>query len=153
MTDIRKFLFNGKNTLQLPARREEFATLREWLNSIADELELKDKTRKQLLIAADEIFSNIAGYGYPAGNGSADVAVEFDMVNRELALTFSDNGIPYNPLETPPPGLDKPAAEREIGGLGVFLVKKLMDQVSYRREKDRNILILKKRLVPEDGKK
>ena len=90
--DIRRFQFNGEDALLLPARREAFTTLKEWLNSIAEELELPVKTRKQLLIAADEIFTNIASYGYPSGDGTAKVVVEFDMAQAELTLIFSDTG-------------------------------------------------------------
>lgn len=144
--NIRKFQFCGKDTLQLPARREAFATLKEWLVSIAEEVSLPEKTRKQLLIAADEIFTNIASYGFPSGNGTAGVAVEFDMQKRELVLTFSDAGVPYNPLEAPSPDTSVPLAERKTGGLGIFMVRRLMDLVEYRREDGRNVLVLKKRL-------
>ena len=147
--DIRRFQFNGEDALLLPARREAFTTLKEWLNSIAEELELPVKTRKQLLIAADEIFTNIASYGYPSGDGTAKVVVEFDMAQAELTLIFSDTGVPYNPLETPPPDISRPLAEREVGGLGIFMVKKIMDSVEYRREGSRNILALKKRHLQE----
>lgn len=145
----RRFQFNGEDALSLPARREAFTTLQEWLNSIAKELELPGKTRKQLLIAADEIFTNIANYGYPSGDGSAKVAVSFNMQKAELEMIFSDSGIPYNPLEARPPDLSQPLEKRTAGGLGIFLVKKLMDTVEYRRENNQNILVLKKRLHRE----
>lgn len=147
--DIRRFQYNGKDSLSLPAKREAFTTLKEWLASITDELELPPRTGKQLLIAADEIFTNIASYGYPAGGGTAKVAVEFDMARAELTLIFTDSGIPYNPLEVPPPDLSKSPVEREVGGLGIFMVKKIMDAVEYRRENGCNILVLKKWLLRE----
>ncbi|MCF0175065.1 MAG: ATP-binding protein [Bacteroidales bacterium] len=144
---IRRFQYNGEEALLLPAKREAFVTLKDWLNSIADELSLPDKTRKQLLISADEIFTNIASYGYPSGDGHAKVMVELDTENEEFSIVFSDKGVPYNPLETPDPDLTKPIEEREAGGLGVFVVKKMMDVVEYRREEDCNILTLKKKIV------
>ncbi len=149
--EMRKFQYYGEEALQLPAKREAFATLKEWLLSIAEEMALPARNRKQLLIAADEIFTNIASYGYPSGEGTARVSVAFDMEKRELILTFSDTGIAYNPLEVPAPDLSIPLAEREAGGLGIFLVRKLMDSVEYRRENGCNVLILKK-AVGSDGR-
>ncbi len=144
--DIRRFHFEGNDTLCLPARREAFITLQEWLESIADELGMPQKTRRQLMISADEVFTNIASYGYPKGDGEATVSVEFNMELTELTMTFMDNGVPYNPLEAPPPDVVSSLEERQIGGLGIFMVKKLMDTVEYRREDNCNILVLKKRL-------
>ena len=66
-----------------------------------------------------------------------------------MSLTFTDSGVPYNPLEADPPVLSKPLAERAAGGLGIFLVKKLMDTVTYRRDGDQNVLVLSKHLLQE----
>ncbi len=144
--EIRRFKFNGESVLSLPARPEAFATLCNWLDNIAAELQLVPKTHNQLLIVADEIFTNISSYGYPSGDGDACVAVDFDMTNEILTITFIDSGMPYNPLDTPPPDINAPLEEREIGGLGIFLVRNLMDSVEYTRENDCNVLILKKRI-------
>lgn len=104
----------------------------------------------RILLAADEIFTNIADYGYPDGNGNVNVAVKFDEENSVFALTFTDFGIPYNPLAAPTPDTNKPLRERKVGGLGIFIVKKIMDEISYRREYDSNILILKKHIKKSD---
>lgn len=141
---VRKFQYQGRDALQLPAEREAFATLKAWLSDIAGELELPEKTRKQLLIAADEIFTNIATYGYPRQGGSAEVKVAFDVVPQVLAIEFIDTGVAYNPLENAAPDVSKPLAERNVGGLGIFMVKKMMDSVEYRRADGCNHLILKK---------
>ncbi len=143
---IRTFLYQGQDVLMLPARRDAFTTLKAWLSEIAVELDFPDKLRKQLLIVADEIFTNIASYGYPSTEGDATVAVSFDTDRTELTLTFTDAGVPFNPLATTPPDVTSPLAERSIGGLGMFMVKKLMDDIAYQRENNHNILVLKKRL-------
>ena len=65
-----------------------------------------------------------------------------------LSLTFADRGVPYDPLSAPPPDLSRPLAERAPGGLGLFIVRKTMDAVDYRRDGDRNVLTLTKRLTP-----
>lgn len=141
---IRKFQYHGKDSLSLPAERNAFITLKTWISGIAEELELAEKTTKQLLIAADEIFSNIASYGYPREGGTAEVTVEFNFTQRFLSMTFLDAGVAYNPLEVAEPDVSKPLAERQIGGLGIFIVKKLMDSVEYRRENNLNILTMTK---------
>ncbi|MDD3588297.1 MAG: ATP-binding protein [Thermoguttaceae bacterium] len=143
---IRKFTYQGKEFLSLPAERTAFATLKSWLSDIAVELKIPAKAEKQLLIAADEIFSNIAGYGYPNGDGCVKASVEFNRGEQLLTMVFSDSGIAFNPLLSEEPDTSSPLAERPVGGLGIFLVKKLMDSVEYRRENNRNYLILKKRL-------
>jgi len=144
--NIRKFKHNGEDFLTLPAETARYVELKAWLEEIASELALEPKLRRQLLIAADEIFTNIASYGYPSGDGMATVAVEFDMDDRALTMTFTDNGVEYNPLEVPPPDVTLPMAERTVGGLGIFIVRKIMDEVAYRRENGTNVLVMKKRV-------
>lgn len=151
--EIRKFQYHGKDALALPAERDAFLTLKTWLSGIADELSLPDKIKKQLLISADEIFTNIASYGYPDKDGMAKVEVVCDLRTQILRMTFFDSGVPYNPLETPDPDVSKSLDSRKIGGLGIFMVKKLMDSVTYQREDQQNILILEKHLENDGVKK
>ena len=73
-----------------------------------------------------------------------DVAVEELLPGQVVQITFRDSGIPYNPLEKPDPDITKPAEEREIGGLGIYIVKKSMDEVLYRYEDGQNILTIRK---------
>lgn len=147
---IRKFQYQGKDSLSLPAERNAFITLKTWIFGIAEELELVEKTTSQLLIVADEIFTNIANYGYPQKDGTAEVAIEFNVTQRFLSMTFSDTGVAYNPLESEPPDISKPIAERQVGGLGIFIVKKLMDSVEYQRKNNLNILTMIK-LIPNNS--
>jgi len=91
-------------------------------------------------IAVDEIFSNIARYAYYPAVGAAVVRV---VVADGIEIEFEDSGQPYNPLTASDPDVTLPAEDRPIGGLGIFLVKSLMESVEYRREGDRNILTLR----------
>ncbi|HBU12067.1 MAG TPA: ATP-binding protein [Clostridiales bacterium] len=102
------------------------------------------KTRNQISIAVDEIFSNIARYAYHPGVGGVAVRI---AVNGDVTIEFEDSGIAYNPLTAEDPDITLPAEEREIGGLGLFMVKNLMDTVEYRRCGNKNILIIKKKLA------
>lgn len=138
-----------RGVLSLPANRESFVILRNWLCDIIFNLGVSEKIQKKNLVAADEVFINISCYAYPAGGGTVDVSTEYDAEKNDLILTFSDSGIPFNPLMTANPDLDQPAESRPIGGLGVFLVRQFMDDVEYQRENDRNHLVLRKKFSPE----
>ncbi len=129
-------------TLSLVAKRDAFVILKEWLSNIAEEIALSVKVKKQVLIVADEIFTNIALYGYPKTEGDAKVVMTFDAVTAEMTLTFIDSGVAFNPLDAPEPDVTIPLAERPIGGLGMFMVKKMTDRITYERRDGQNILTL-----------
>ena len=133
-------------TLTVPARREAFAALSAWLEARLAPLNPSPKARRQLLVAADEILTNVATYAYPP-DAPGELQVTLRHAEGTLSLTFADRGVPYDPLSAPPPDLSLPLAERAPGGLGLFIVRKTMDAVAYRRDDDRNVLTLTKRLT------
>jgi anti-sigma regulatory factor (Ser/Thr protein kinase) len=102
------------------------------------------KSQYHINIAVDEIFTNIASYAYQNENGTAVIRV---AVNGAVTIEFEDNGVPYDPTAQAEPDLTQSADERELGGLGVFMTKKLMDTVEYRREGNKNVLTVKKGAV------
>ena len=146
----KTFCYNGNSQLIVPADRSEFAVLQQWLLSIAAELDMQERIKKQLMICCDEIFTNIASYAYPDGNGSIAVAVEFVSETQNLRIIFSDSGTAFNPLEISEPDTSSALSERKIGGLGIFMVKKMMDSVEYCRQDGKNILTLTKCLEKRD---
>ena len=148
--EIRSFSYNGNPQLIVPAERGEFTVLQQWLSSIAAELDIQDRIKKQLMISCDEIFTNIASYAYPDGNGSIAVAVEFVSETQNLRIIFRDSGTAFNPLEISEPDTSSALSERKIGGLGIFMVKKMMDSVEYCRQDGKNILTLTKCLEKRD---
>ena len=103
------------------------------------------KIRNQVGIAVDEIFSNIARHAYHPATGGATVRVAVGP--DAVVVEFEDSGVAYDPLSTPAPDLTLPAEERELGGLGIFMVRNLMDSAEYRREGNRNILTIRKHLA------
>lgn len=133
--------------LTVPAKREAFAALSAWLEARLAPLNPSPKARRQLLVAADEILTNVASYAYPP-DAPGELQVTLRHAEGTLSLTFADRGVPYDPLSAPPPDLSRPLAERAPGGLGLFIVRKTMDAVDYRRDGDRNVLTLTKRLTP-----
>lgn len=136
--------------LTLPAAAENIEKAVAFVNSQLEAAGCPPKTMIQIDVAIDELFGNIAHYAYGKDTGDATVRVE---VTEEPAviITFIDNGIPYNPLKKPDPDVTKDLEEREIGGLGIFMVKKSMDDITYEYKEGQNILRIKKYMERKNG--
>ena len=130
--------------IRLRARREAIAELTAWVDAELEQAECSPKAQMQIDVAIDEIMANIVMYAYPGREGN--VTVRYSREGRIAEMTFIDEGIPYNPLDNPEPDVTLSAEERKIGGLGIFLVKKMADEVSYRYEDGKNILTIRKRI-------
>ena len=117
------------------------------ISFIESQLELHDfptRAIKQIDVAAEEIFVNIASYAYTDGTGKATVQVEIKENPLSALITFIDNGMEYNPLEKEDPDITLSAEDREIGGLGIYMVKKSMDSISHEYKEGKNILSIMK---------
>lgn len=101
------------------------------------------KIQMQVSLCVEELFTNVAKYAYPGGCG--DVVFGIRCENGEMTLRMADGGIPFDPLQQPDPDITLPAEQRRIGGLGILIVKKTMDEVTYAYENDQNVLTMKKR--------
>ena len=104
------------------------------------------KAQMQINVAIDEIFSNISHYAYPGSEGEATVRFEYDPQAKEAKVCFRDHGVPYNSLNKSDPDVTLPAVERSVGGLGIFLVKKLMDRITYEYTDGMNVLCIIKKV-------
>jgi anti-sigma regulatory factor (Ser/Thr protein kinase) len=133
--------------LTVPARLKYLEAVIHFITAELDGLDCPPKAAAHIGIATDEIFSNIAGYAYAPGTGEVTVSVTTASSPPAVTLTFRDSGLPYNPLERPEPDITLSAEEREPGGLGIFMTKKLMDAVAYQYENGQNVLTLKKSLL------
>ena len=114
---------------------------------VEGELETLNCPREQIFqidICVEEIFANIANYAYNPETGPATIRVEVKDDPRSVVLTFLDHGVPYDPLAKDDPDVSLDAAKRQIGGLGVFIVKKSMDHMAYEYKDGQNILTIKK---------
>ncbi|WP_295154867.1 ATP-binding protein [uncultured Ruminococcus sp.] len=114
---------------------------------VDEQLEAADcpmKVQMQIEIAVEEIFVNIAHYAYEDEDGIAAIRVDVQGQPPSADITFIDSGVPYDPLAKTDPDVTLSAEERQIGGLGIFLVKKSMDDVIYEYSDGQNILTLKK---------
>lgn len=132
---------NIMNELFIEAKLENIDALLDFVNvQIGD---CPAKIRNQIGIAVDEVFSNIAHYAYHPDTGVVTVRVSVD---ENITIEFVDSGVAYDPLGAADPDTSLAAEEREVGGLGIFMVKNIMDSVEYRHEGGRNILTIRKRL-------
>lgn len=113
----------------------------EFMETEMEKLEVSPKISMKLMIAIDEIYSNIVRY-----SGATEATVSIEKANNTLKLYFKDNGKPYNPLDAKDPDITASAEDRNIGGLGVFMVKKMLDNVEYKYVDNFNILTLTKNL-------
>lgn len=130
--------------LRIAATRENAEEVMAFVDGQLEAHDCSPKTQTQLDIAVDELFTNIASYAYGAETGEAVIEMEFPDGFAEI--TFRDWGTPYNPLARPDPDVTLPAEERQIGGLGIYMVKKSMDEVLYRYENGENVLTIRKNL-------
>ncbi len=103
------------------------------------------KEEQQMCIAVEELFINIVNYAYPESAGPADVKIR-ELPGRVIEVILRDGGVPFNPLELKDPDITLKAEDRQIGGLGIYMVKKSMDEVTYQYENGQNILILRKKI-------
>ena len=135
----------GVKELTVDATIENIASVTAFVDGQLERLDCPMKTQVQVDIAIDELFSNIANYAYHPKVGAATVRVEVTEDPLAVVLTFIDNGVPYDPLAKADPDITLSAEEREIGGLGIYMVKKTMDDISYEYRDGQNILRIKKK--------
>ena len=132
--------------LTIAATVENIDVVTDFVNEQLEALECPMKAQMQIDIAIDELFGNIAHYAYNPDVGEATVRVEVQKEPLSVIITFIDVGVPYDPLAAADPDTTLSAEERGIGGLGIFMVKKSMDEIAYRYENGKNILSIRKKL-------
>lgn len=126
----------------------EIAALNEVLAFVEEELELAECPMKYVIalqVSIEEIFVNIARYAYTDG-GEVTIGIEYDSDNGAIMFRMEDEGVPFNPLAKKDPDITLSAEEREIGGLGIYLMKQTMDEASYSYENGKNILTMVRKL-------
>lgn len=128
--------------------RGEIARVKAAFAEFAAAHALPPSIRRSMLVVIDELLINTISYGF-AGRNGGEVSIEAELRPDRLSVTLSDDGNPFNPLGLPAPDTTLSVDDRPIGGLGIHLVRQMMDQVSYHRRADRNVLVLVKRLRDE----
>ena len=130
--------------MTLPAIVENIAQVTDFVNAQLEEIGCPMKAQVQIDIAIDELFGNIAQYAYNPETGPATVRVEVSDAPISVTITFMDHGVPYDPLQKEDPDITLSAEERGSGGLGIFMVKKTMDEITYEYKDGQNILRIRK---------
>lgn len=130
--------------LRLDAKTENLDKVLAFVDEQLEEKNCPLKARMQIDVAVEELFVNIANYAYAPNVGTAVIGLEFREDPVAVIITFTDQGVPYNPLAKADPDITLSAEERQIGGLGIYMVKKSMDDVSYVYQNNQNILRIKK---------
>ena len=119
-----------------------------FIDNFLESVNCPPKAQMQIDTSVEEIFVNIAGYAYQDNKGTADIEI-YLTDNKTVCIELTDSGKPFNPLAKADPDTSLKASERKVGGLGIFMVKKLMDKVEYVRQDNCNKLYLYKKFEGE----
>ncbi|MGN0151234.1 MAG: ATP-binding protein [Wujia sp.] len=132
--------------ITVEASLDNLDNILEFIEDALDEASCPKKICMQLVLCMEEVFVNIASYAYEDQQGSCTIYLETRYTETDGTITIEivDSGVEFNPLEKEDPDITLSADEREIGGLGIFMVKKIMDMVEYSYQNKKNILKMEK---------
>jgi sigma-B regulation protein RsbU (phosphoserine phosphatase) len=140
---VLKYLDSRRMIYRLGGKPEEISALAEAIEKFAADNGVPQEAVFKVNLTLDELLTNTSSYGYPEG-GEREISVSLAIRNRTLLIESRDNAIPFNPLEKAAPDTSRGIDERPIGGLGIHIIRKMMDEVAYRREAGYNVLTMKK---------
>lgn len=135
-----------KKEITITANIRKLQCVHDFIASTLSDLHIDKTTENNIMLCAEEVFVNICCYAYGDSEGDATVTAELADDGKELLLTFIDSGIPFDPISQDEVDIDSLGEQREIGGLGIYLVKQLSDELSYRYGNGCNVLTVKKLL-------
>ena len=130
--------------LKVAADTEKLYEVQDFVDAILEEHDCPMKTQMLIDVSLEELFVNIAHYAYPEGNGWAEIRA--GVTDGIATITLIDAGIAFDPLKKPDPDVTLVAESRQIGGLGIYMVKKKMDEMTYERRDGKNVLTIRKKL-------
>ncbi len=129
-------------SIQLKNNLSELESLNKVVAEFAERHRLSSKVLLNLSLALEEILTNVISHAYD-DNDEHQIMVRLFLEQGQLKVEVEDDGRPFNPLEAPEPDLNKSLEERSIGGLGIHFVRKLMDELEYRRKEGKNLFLIK----------
>ena len=133
-------------TKTFPAKVEVLSDVLGFVEPMLQSFGCSSKIQTAVCVAVEEVFVNIAHYSYGDGNGEVDLSVSFDEESSTVTFVIADMGVPFNPLEKPQPDITLSAENRNIGGLGIFITRKIMDHITYTCNNGKNVLTMLKRI-------
>ena len=137
-------------SFELKSSLSELDRLCQNLETFGNKFGFSKKLIFEINLALDELFTNIISYGFKDDDEHI-IKVTLTPDKDELCLCIEDDGMPFNPIDFETPDVSCSVEECKIGGLGIHIMKKLMDEVCYQRCDDKNILNLKKKLDPDES--
>jgi serine/threonine-protein kinase RsbW len=138
-------MHEGSISIRIDADVREIERLNRLVRQFGELHDVPSRTLYAVNLALDELVTNAVLYGFDDSNGK-EVMVKIATAGNELVASVCDGGRPFNPLDVKPPDLSAPLEDRELGGLGVHLVRSLMDHVTYVRDGDQNVLTVRKKI-------
>ncbi|MCR5136618.1 MAG: ATP-binding protein [Oscillospiraceae bacterium] len=130
--------------LTLDAKVENLDRVLELVNQVLEDANCSFRAQMQVDVAVEEMYVNIAHYAYPSGAGQATVRIE--VLPDAVEISLIDSGLPFDPLKKVDPDVTLSAEQRQIGGLGIYMAKKNMDEIEYRYQDGKNILVMRKKV-------
>jgi anti-sigma regulatory factor (Ser/Thr protein kinase) len=143
--DKKSLAYSFDHEIALLAAVDNLDQILDWVSLALEEVECGSKVRSQIAVVTEELFINIASYAYPGTTGKA--AVRMGRDGQRLVMQFEDSGLAFNPLEQKLPDTGAGIEERKIGGLGIYLTQKWMDEIVYKRDNGKNVLTLYKAIT------
>jgi len=137
--------------LSLSADRQAMMRLRGFVDAFAAARGIGGEDVNRVLVAIEELVTNLVKYGYPGAAVPGSIVVTLRLDDDRLSVEIVDDGQEFDPFAQPPPDLDVPLEERSVGGLGLHLVRSLMEQTSHRRERGRNVTVIGRRVALAEG--
>lgn len=125
-------------SLRLPAKIESLEAFRAFVDERLEQIEVPQELQFKIELVLEEILTNVVHYAYPGQPG--DIEVGCSIEGQRLEFLIQDWGVPFNPLERAEPDLTSNLSDRQVGGLGIFLIRHMVDDLTYRRQDDRNTL-------------
>ncbi len=155
MGQFNKKLNNKKDskilkTIILKNRLSEMKLLENYVLEFGKSKNLSNEIIHDITLALEEVIVNIIKYGYD-NDQEDEIIIKISIKNKELIIKVEDSGKPFNPLKSPMPEIHKPIEERKIRGLGIYIVRNIMDKLIYKRVNGRNLFIMKKYLNPDNA--
>ena len=138
-------MYEGSITIRLPIDLKEIERLNRIVRKFGELHEVPSRTLYAVNLALDEVVTNVVSYGFDGPSGQ-ELEARLTTHGGELETVVIDGGRAFNPLDAPMPDLSAALEARTLGGLGIHLVRSLMDRVEYRRELEKNVLTMRKRI-------
>jgi serine/threonine-protein kinase RsbW len=137
-----------KFEIELESKTDNLPAISDFIDDVLTRFQADAATIYKVQLAVDEACTNVINYAYPEGAGPLKIIVE--STGKNIVVTIKDKGKPFDPTSVPPPDLNPDLEQRKVGGLGIYIIKKLMDSVSYSFDpREGNRLTLQKKLSVE----